>query len=256
MDRYISSSAARFLARSTGIGPTSSAACIGRVGSTTTTCIQQRRSASHLIVAPTTSRLIITTTRLIRTNPTALGSSLLVSRNNSSSSGSAGVSDRGGAILPGFDDPRAATIHLPRADDPVGMQLYKKAIYCPVSQTLRTSMHVGTTDENTKADGIVGTTVTPEQARIYARNSGLRLLATIHQFLDGDLDRVEQVLHLRGMIKSSPEFVGQASVIDGCSDVLREAFGPEIGVGTRECLGVGSLGAAVACTLELRIRPL
>mmetsp|Transcript_4976 Transcript_4976/g.11058 ORF Transcript_4976/g.11058 Transcript_4976/m.11058 type:complete len:254 (+) Transcript_4976:78-839(+) len=251
-NRYFSSSAARFLTRSAGIGPTSSAAWVG-------VCMQHRRAASHLVVAPTASTLIITAKTLLRTNPTALGSCfLLVSRksSSSSSSGPAGVSDRGGAILPGFDDPSATAIHLPRADDPVGMQLYKKAIYCPVSQTLRTSMHVGTTDENTKADGIVGATVTPDQARIYARNSGLRLLATIHQFLDGDLDRVEQVLHLRGMIKSTPEFVGHASVIDGCSDVLREAFGPEIGVGTRECLGVGSLGAAVACTLELRIQPL
>jgi len=142
--------------------------------------------------------------------------------------------------------------------------LYKKAIFCPISRILRTSAHVGSTDDNQKANGIVGDDVTPEEARNHARNSGLRLLATIHDFLDGDLGRVEQVLHLRGMIKASTAqgsnsnsgFAGHANVIDGCSEVLAEAFGPEVGVGTRECFGVGSLGATVACILEVRVRPL
>jgi hypothetical protein len=136
--------------------------------------------------------------------------------------------------------------------------LYKKAIYCPISKILRTSAHVGSTDDNQKANGIVGGDVTPEEARNHARNSGLRLLATIHDFLDGDLGRVEQVLHLRGMVKASTastnsNFAGHAGVIDGCSEVLAEAFGPEMGVGTRECFGVGSLGATVACSLEVRV---
>lgn len=173
--------------------------------------------------------------------------------------GSSVVSDRGGAIIQGISlsEPEATiTIHLPPADDPVGLQLYKKAIYCPVSRILRTSAHVGTDDSNQKADGIVGDTVSPEDAKAHARNSGLRLLATIHDFLDGDLDRVEQVLHLNGMVKSTGAFAGHAGVVDGCSEVLAEALGRSSGIGTRACFGVGSLGATVACTIEVRVRPL
>ena len=167
---------------------------------------------------------------------------------------SAAVSDRGGAIIPAASLSMEA-IHLPPADDPVGLGLYKKAIYCPVSRILRTSAHVGTDDANGGVNGIVGDTVAPEDARNHARNSGLRLLATIHHFLDGDLERVEQVLHLRGLVKATPGFAGHAGVIDGCSEVLAEAFGPDAGVGTRECFGTGSLGSTVACVLELRVRP-
>jgi len=98
--------------------------------------------------------------------------------------------------------------------------------------------------------------VSPEEARVHARNAGLRLLATLHHFLDGDLSRVEQVLHLRGMVKADLEFRGMAGVVDGCSEVLVEALGREVGVGTRECFGVGSLGATVFCSLVLRVRPL
>jgi len=174
----------------------------------------------------------------------------------SSSSSSAEVSDRGGAIIPAFSSRGdAASIHLPPADDPVGLGLYKKAIYCPITRTLRTSAHVGSDDANRKADGVVGDTVSTEDARNHARNSGLRLLATVRDFLDGDLGRVEQVLHLRGLVKAAPGFSGHAGVIDGCSEVLAEAFGPDAGVGTRECFGIGSLGSTVACVLELRVRP-
>ncbi|VEU35446.1 unnamed protein product [Pseudo-nitzschia multistriata] len=166
--------------------------------------------------------------------------------------GQAAVSDRGGAIVPAFG---GGEVHLPPADDPVGLQLYKKALYCPETRTLRTSMHVGTTDAGAKANGVVGDTVDAQMAREHARNSGLRLLSTVHAALGGDLGRVEQVLHLRGIVKSAPGFEGHAAVVDGCSEVLAEVFGPETGVGTRECLGAGSLGATVACTLELRVAP-
>ena len=178
----------------------------------------------------------------------------MLRRRNLSSSSAAGISDRGGAIVPAFP-PGGESIHLPPADDPVGLGLYKKAIYCPVSRTLRTSAHVGSDDENGKVDGVVGDTVDPGDARNHARNSGLRLLATVHDFLGGDLGRVEQVLHLRGLVKATPGFSGHAGVIDGCSEVLAEAFGPDAGVGTRECFGIGSLGSTVACVLELRVRP-
>jgi len=182
------------------------------------------------------------------------GPAIRLGSGSSSSSSNPGVSDRGGALIPVFGN-SSEFLHLPPADPPVGAQLYQKSLYCPSTGILRTSMHVGTTDANGKADGVVGDAFSKEDAKIHARNSGLRLLATVHAALDGDLGRVEQVLHLKGMVKSTLDFSGHASVIDGCSEVLAEAFGPEVGVGTRECIGVGSLGASVACTLELKVRP-
>ena len=167
-----------------------------------------------------------------------------------------GVSNKGGVKIVGAALKNGTTkqiFHLPKADDPVGAQLYKKAVYCPHTRILRTSAHVGTQDDNTKADGVVGDDIDPETARNHARNSGLRLLATMHEYLGGDFDRIEQVLHLKGMVKATPEFTGHASVIDGCSEVLAEALGHDAGIGTRECFGVASLGATVACTIEVRL---
>jgi len=171
---------------------------------------------------------------------------------------STSVSDRGGAIIKGAN---GTLIHLPPAENPVGRQLYKKALYCPSTQTLKTSAHVGTDDDNVVKKGTVGVGgandnfISPEDANTYAYNAGLRLLATIHHQLDGDLTRVEQVLKLEGMVNAEPNFSGHLNVIDGCSQVFVDAFGTDRGVGVRACFGVGSLGGAVSCNVELQVRP-
>mmetsp|Transcript_3886 Transcript_3886/g.5629 ORF Transcript_3886/g.5629 Transcript_3886/m.5629 type:complete len:202 (+) Transcript_3886:66-671(+) len=164
------------------------------------------------------------------------------------------VSKFGGAIIPTFDG--SDVLHLPPPEKPVGLALYKKAIYCPKSHVLRTSAHVGTDVNNKVQRGMVGVTFSLEDAQtIYARHSGLRLLATIHNFLNGDFDRVEQVLHLNGIVNADPSFTKHGAVIDGCSQVLVDAFGPDKGIGTRACYGTGSMVGVVSCWLELRIKP-
>jgi hypothetical protein len=163
------------------------------------------------------------------------------------------TSERGGAIITGATGNQ---LHLPCAEDAVS-DTYRKALYCPASQTLFTSTHVGTDDDNIIVRGKVGvgSAVEPEEAKIYARNAGLRLLATIHNYLDGDMTRVEQVLKLNGFVNGESGFETHGAVINGCSEVLIEAFGQERGVGVRVCTGAGSLVGAVSCDVELRVRP-
>jgi len=97
--------------------------------------------------------------------------------------------------------------------------------------------------------------IIPEDANTCAYNACLRLLATIHHQLDGDLSRVEQVLKLEGMVNAEPNLIGHLDVIDGCSQVFVDAFGIDRGVGMRACFGVGSLGGAVSCNVELQTPP-
>ena len=183
--------------------------------------------------------------------------------NNFASSAMSLTSDRGGALIKG---PAGHDVHLPPAEGPVGpvtiemlgtVDSYKKAIICPVSATLRTSTHVGCDEKGVVVKGKVGKgegMISAEDAKVLARGSGLRLLATIHKALDGDLSRVEQVLKLTGFVNGSLDFSGQGAVINGCSEVLIEALGAVRGVGVRVCSGVGSLGGAVSCDVELRVR--
>ena len=172
------------------------------------------------------------------------------------------VSSRGGAIIKGAN---GQDIHLPPAEGAVGpvtvepfgeVDSYKKAIYCSLTMVLRTSTHVGTDDSGEILRGKVGDDVSKEQAKAAARNSGLRLLSTIHKAVGGDLSRVSQVLKLTGLVNGADGFNAHGAVINGCSEVLIEAFGPEKGVGVRTCLGTASLAGAVSCDVEVRVHPI
>ncbi len=88
--------------------------------------------------------------------------------------------------------------------------------------------------------GKVPTDVTPEQAYAAARLTALSMLASVKRAL-GDLDRVSAWLRVFGMVNSAPDFAAQPGVINGCSDVLLDVFGPEIGQHSRSAVGLAAL---------------
>ena len=166
----------------------------------------------------------------------------------------------GGATITG---PKGHKIHLPPAEKSVGP--YRKALIDRESGILYTSTHFGTDSENKIVKGKVMPNsmyssghITQADAKKYARNAGKRLLATIHAALDGDLTRVVQVIKLtgfvNGLINGDKDFEAHGAVISGCSEILIEAFGEEIGTGVRVCTGAGSLGCCVTCDVEVRVK--
>ena len=58
-----------------------------------------------------------------------------------------------------------------------------------------------------------------------ARWCGLNLISTISDRLGGDLDRVEQVVKLFGIVNSKQDFTEQHLVLNGASDLMMEVFG-------------------------------
>ena len=63
-----------------------------------------------------------------------------------------------------------------------------------------------------------------KDAQEAARWCGLNLIATIQDQLGGDLDRVDKVVKLFGIVSSKPTFKEQHLVMNGCSDVMMEVF--------------------------------
>ncbi|WP_285648379.1 RidA family protein [Actinomycetospora sp. NBRC 106375] len=87
-----------------------------------------------------------------------------------------------------------------------------------------------------------------------ARACALNLLAQARDAV-GSLDRVAQVLVLRGYVACTDDFVDQPAVIDGASDLLASVFG-ERGEHARTAIGVRALprGFAVELDAMLRVR--
>ena len=96
--------------------------------------------------------------------------------------------------------------------------------------------------------GKVGAGISVEDAYGHARLTGINLLSVMHDAL-GDLSRVRRVVKLLGMVNAVPEFEDHPSVINGCSDLLIEVFGPA-GEHARSAVGFGSLPGNITVEIE------
>jgi enamine deaminase RidA (YjgF/YER057c/UK114 family) len=85
--------------------------------------------------------------------------------------------------------------------------------------------------------GVVGEDIDLETAMKAARLCGISLLAQMKAASDGDLDRVVRVVKLAGFVQAGPEFFEIPKVVNGCSDLMVEAFG-EAGRHARSAVGV------------------
>ena len=103
--------------------------------------------------------------------------------------------------------------------------------------------------------GKVGTDVTPDQAYQAARGCGLAMLTSIRAEL-GSLDKVGRWLRVFGMVNAAPGFNALPGVINGCSELLIEVFGDEVGSHARSAIGVAELpfGAPVEIEAEIALR--
>ena len=95
--------------------------------------------------------------------------------------------------------------------------------------------------------------VSPEYAEKLAEQASLRLLSTLSHYLDGNLDRVDQVIKVCGTVNGTPDFKGHGKVINGASDMLVKVLGDR-GKHTRSCTGAGSLPAAVTVDMIVRVK--
>ena len=102
--------------------------------------------------------------------------------------------------------------------------------------------------------GKVGADLSLEDGRRAAHLSTLAILATLQSSL-GDLDRIERIVKVFGMVNVAPGFNDITGVIDGCTDLLVEVFG-EAGRHTRSVIGLAELpyGTAVQIDLTARLR--
>src|SRR5690349_6133130 len=87
--------------------------------------------------------------------------------------------------------------------------------------------------------GKLGRELTTQQGYELARSTGLDILAAVQLAL-GTLDRVARVVKLQGFINATEEFEQHPQVLNGCSDLMVEVFGPR-GVHARSVMGAISL---------------
>lgn len=103
-------------------------------------------------------------------------------------------------------------------------------------------------EDGVLATGKVGADVAAEDAAHHARRTGLVLIAVMRELL-GSLDHVAQIRRVFGMVNATPDFADHPLVLNGCSDLFCEVFGPR-GRHARAAVGMGSLPGNITVEIE------
>ena len=131
---------------------------------------------------------------------------------------------------------------------PVPMGVYKPCM--EDGKYLYVSGHGPIRDDSTLITGRVGQELDAEEGKLAARQAGLAILATVRWHL-GSLDRIRRVIKTLGMVNCTSEFGRQPYVINGCSELFAQVWGPDLGVGVRSAVGMGSLPNNIPVEIEV-----
>jgi enamine deaminase RidA (YjgF/YER057c/UK114 family) len=100
--------------------------------------------------------------------------------------------------------------------------------------------------------GKLGRELSVEQGYQAARLTALSILGSLKREL-GDLDRVRAWLRVFGMVASAPGFGQQPAVINGCSDLILDLYGPEAGRHSRSAVGMAELPFNIPVEIEAEV---
>jgi enamine deaminase RidA (YjgF/YER057c/UK114 family) len=136
-------------------------------------------------------------------------------------------------------------LELPPAGKSIGC--YKLVLI--VDNFAYVSGHGPVVADGTATCGKLGANLQKEAGYEAARRTGLRMLASLRDEF-GSLDRIRRLVKTIGFVNATPEFKDQPAVINGFSELMRDVFGPDAGVGARSALGAGSLPGGWAVEIE------
>jgi enamine deaminase RidA (YjgF/YER057c/UK114 family) len=136
-------------------------------------------------------------------------------------------------------------LQLPPAPKPAGV--YKPVVV--VGQMAYVSGHGPLRPDKTLITGKVGAELDLAEGQLAARQTGLAILATLKAHF-GSLEKIKRVVKVLGMVNCTPTFEQHPAVINGCSELFAEMFGPDFGIGARSAVGMGSLPGNIAVEVE------
>ncbi|SAK82402.1 endoribonuclease L-PSP [Caballeronia hypogeia] len=100
--------------------------------------------------------------------------------------------------------------------------------------------------------GKVGDEVSIEDGQRAAQLCALNILSHLSRMLNGDINRVVQVVRVAGIIQCSSSFTEHAAVMNGASDLLYAVLG-ERGLHARIATGSNALPSGMAVEVEATI---
>jgi enamine deaminase RidA (YjgF/YER057c/UK114 family) len=98
--------------------------------------------------------------------------------------------------------------------------------------------------------GQLGLSMNTDEGQAAARTIAIDLLGTL-QAGAGGLDRVARIVKVLSLVNSTATFTEHHLVTNGCSELLEQVFGPEVGAHARSAFGVAQLPLGACVEIEL-----
>ena len=99
--------------------------------------------------------------------------------------------------------------------------------------------------------GQLGATLATADGQAAARAVAIDLLGTLQAAAGGDLGRVRRIVKVMSLVNSVPGFTEQHLVTNGCSELLVQVFGAEVGAHARSAFGVAQIPLGACVKIEL-----
>jgi enamine deaminase RidA (YjgF/YER057c/UK114 family) len=142
---------------------------------------------------------------------------------------------------------RLQELHLDLPNPPKPMAVYKSVVQ--VGNLLYLSGHGPMQSDGSIIKGKVGDNFTLEQGKQAARQVALTMLATLRNHL-GSLNKIKRLVKTMGMVNCTASFTEIPQVVNGFSELMKEVFGEDNGVGARSAVGMVSLPVGMAVEVE------
>jgi enamine deaminase RidA (YjgF/YER057c/UK114 family) len=148
-----------------------------------------------------------------------------------------------------YDTLTALGITLPAVSTPA-------AAYVPFVQTGKLVFISGNIarKDGTPWVGQLGKTMATEEGKLAARSCAVQLMAALHAACvanGGDLNSVKRIVKVMSLVNSSPDFTEHHLVTNGCSELLGQVFGPQIGAHARSAFGVAQIPMGACVEIEM-----
>ena len=140
-------------------------------------------------------------------------------------------------------------LELPPAPPPGG-------VYHPVvvvGRTLYISGQAPLNTDGTPITGKVGRDLSVEEGYTAARQTALTMLSTLKSQI-GSLQKIKRLIKTLGMVNCLPDFEQHPAVINGYSELMRDLWGEEYGIGARSAVGMtlpGNIAVEIEAIFEL-----
>ena len=138
-------------------------------------------------------------------------------------------------------------LHLTLPPAPKAMGVYKPLVI--VGSIAYLSGHGPLKEDGKLIMGVVGKDLTLEEGKQAARQTALAHLATLRAGL-GSLDKIKRLVKTLGLVNCTADFHDQPKVINGYSELMKDVFGDDAGVGARSAVGHNSLPNGMAVEIE------